>query len=114
MKQKEFSESDIELSKIRAANRDLKETLIETLIQKEELISQKKSLISAIEMLKQQIENLEKETNIMLSDEGLEQVCNRFSTRAQQSLLNKILDAKCKLLELGVPLSDINNAAISE
>lgn len=80
-------------------NQKIKESLMASLIEKDELFTKKNDLSMQIEQLKQQIDNLDAESKIMLNDDLITHICQRYSTSNQLSLLNKIQEAKRKLLK---------------
>lgn len=89
-----------------ASNQNLKLSLMETLIEREELVTKKTATTADIEALTEQLEGLEDETNRLLNDDTVNLIVERFSTINQLSLMNKIEDAKCKLVKYGYPHPD--------
>lgn len=65
-KHKILTQSEVEISKLKKTNQELKVMLLQYLIEKEELKSQKLNLESNIEKNEQQIEELERETDMMM------------------------------------------------
>lgn len=98
-KQRELSEYEIELDKLKSRNRQLKASLMRAMIEKEELEIKKNSLRDNIERLERQIENLDRECDCVLNNDTLIQFFDRHSTANQLALINRIQDGKCRLIQ---------------
>lgn len=99
-KQKELTEHEVEISNLKSSNRELKISLMKALIEKEELALKKVSLTSDIFKLKQLVEGKDEESNLMLEGKRVDEICERYSSQEQLSLVKKIHDAQCKLRSL--------------
>lgn len=89
------------MCKLKESNKELQLTLMQALMEKMELLTKRKTLVERIDDLCQKIEDLEQESTKILSGDHVEPFCSRFSTAQQSSLMNKIQDATCKLVEYG-------------
>lgn len=107
-RQRELTEDEVGISKLKVSNLDLRKSLMEALIKKEELLTKKSAVICNLDRLDEQLENLEKEADSILDDEKVDTFCARNSTTNQRNILNKIQDAKSKLIDYGLQPSQIH------
>ena len=87
---------------MRTENKELKVSLMKALIERGEFVTKESALQARIESLNQKIQNAEKESDLMMNCDEIEQFCDRFSLSNQMSVLNKIQDAKCQLIKYGI------------
>lgn len=77
--------------------------LIRALIEREELLTKRNILADTIGRLQQHIENMDNESDIVLRDDDVECIRERYSIQDQKSLISKIQEARCRLLKYGRP-----------
>jgi hypothetical protein len=103
--QKILSERQMEIQNLRTSNRQIKITLMNALIERDELVTKRTALKAMNERFSNQNENLHREIDDLLRGDEVDNICERFSLKDQLSLLKEIQDARCKLLNYGFPLS---------
>lgn len=103
-RQKELADREIETNKLKASNKQLKVTLLKALIERDELMTKKLDIMTSVERLTNQLENMERESDELLRGDQTDHICERYSIDAQVSLLNKIQDARNKLIKNGFPV----------
>lgn len=100
---KDLEDASSNISALVSTNNNLKIALMKAMIEKEELIIKKNGLTDNITRLQQHIENMENESDIMLRDDDVDCVRERYSITQQMSLISKIQEARCRLLKYGRP-----------
>lgn len=102
-KSKALEEVNAEITGLTTANKELKNNLMKALIDRDELVTKKNCLSDNIDRLKHHIETMEGESDIILRDDDIDCIRERYSMTQQLSLVSKLQDARCKLLKYGVP-----------
>lgn len=102
-KSKVLEEAKVEIAALTSANKELKNNLMRALIDRDELITKKNCLADNMTRLKNNIELMEGESDIILRDDDIDCIRERYSMAQQLSLVSKIQEARCKLLKYGLP-----------
>lgn len=95
--QSELARLESQVSDLKLQNRKTRESLMMSLITRDQLNTKKIALANEIEQLEQQLDNLDKESISMLNDNSIEQAYERYATSNQLSLIQKLQEARCKL-----------------
>lgn len=104
---KELNEINVEISKFKKLDQELKHELITSLIETDELRILKEIVEKENASLHMQINDLERESENLLRGEDIDAFCNRLGTSNQTNQAERLRDARTRLLGFGFSFKQI-------
>ena len=80
-------------------------TLLEAIIERDELFVKKSAITILVERLTNQLDNMERESDLLLKAGDVDRICESYSISIQKALIDKLQDARRKLIKEGCPLN---------
>lgn len=100
--QSDLTSHEQKLDRLKDKNKKMRAELIQSLIAAEELRGRKEAILVNIEKLKSNLGPWERDHVLKLFEDDTRAICNKFSVTSQRTLIQKIEEAKSKLVKFGI------------